>query len=612
VIEYLDQFCDVFPFLSEYEPLPNVLIVNAATVYHYPDCSGELFILLFHQVLYVGNQVEASLLCPNQMRVHGVVVDNCPIHLSPNCSSTHSIYVPEHDLRIPLQLDGIVSHIDTFCPSDGNLEHGTWVEMTLLTDWDPYSWDFLWQEAKAMSEDGGSFCHLVNSVGTHQALSDVVLLSVLPLLTPELLVEELDSRVAQIRRRIGDSLKEDELDVFDNGGKPNPAGLWDEDDNTDICNDEKHQPVKPEAEMPEADCWDSDAFDQYLLAELIIPRGDGFESGKVVARKRDSNGNPVGRSDQNPLLDTCIYEVEFVNGHVEEFAENVIAECMYSQIDAKGQQQQLLQDIVDHQKGPDTVTIKDGFVVSSNGNLVKRQTTQGWDICVEWKDQYTSWESLNDLKETYPVQLAEYAVMNGIDSEPAFAWWVKDVLLRREQILSKVKSRYWRTTHKFDIHLPKTVEEALRIDAETNTTFWRDAIAKEMKNVRPAFEIIEGDAKLPPGYKEIPCHMVYDVKMDFTRKAWFVAGGHVTDPPSTLTYSSVVSRESIHIASLIAALNDLQVCAVDVGNAYLNSKMREKVYTICGKEFGSYEGKRAIIVCALYGLKSGECAASTR
>ena len=102
MIEYLDQFCDVFPFLSEYEPLPNVLIVNAATVYHYPDCSGELFILLFHQVLYVGDQVEASLLCPNQMRVHGVVVDNCPIHLSPNCSSTHSIYVPEHDLCIPL------------------------------------------------------------------------------------------------------------------------------------------------------------------------------------------------------------------------------------------------------------------------------------------------------------------------------------------------------------------------------------------------------------------------------------------------------------------------------------------------------------------------------
>jgi len=197
VIEYLDRFCDVSPFLSEYKPLLNVLIVNAATAYHHPD-SGELFILLFNQVLYTGDQVEASLLCPNQMHAHGVIVEDCPIHLSPNHSSTHSIYVLEHDLRIPLQLNGIFLYIDTFCPLDDDLEHGTWVEMTLLTDWDPYSQDFLQQEEKAMSEDGEYFCCLVNSVGTHQALSDVVLSSVLPSLTPELLLEELDLRVAQV------------------------------------------------------------------------------------------------------------------------------------------------------------------------------------------------------------------------------------------------------------------------------------------------------------------------------------------------------------------------------------------------------------------------------
>jgi len=75
------------------------------------------------------------------MRVHGVVVDNCPIHLCPNHSSTHSIYVLEHDLRIPLQLNGIVLYIDTFCPLDDDQEHGTWVEMTSSTDWDPYSQD---------------------------------------------------------------------------------------------------------------------------------------------------------------------------------------------------------------------------------------------------------------------------------------------------------------------------------------------------------------------------------------------------------------------------------------------------------------------------------------
>jgi hypothetical protein len=55
------------------------------------------------------------------------------------------------------------------------------------------------------------------------------------------------------------------------------------------------------------------------------------------------------------------------------------------------------------------------------------------------------------------------------------------------------------------------------------------------------------DMVLPPsvGHKWIKCHIIFDVRMDFERKARFVAGGHMTDPPTTLTYSSVVSRNSI-------------------------------------------------------------------
>jgi len=63
-------------------------------------------------------------------------------------------------------------------------------------------------------------------------------------------------------------------------------------------------------------------------------------------------------------------------------------------------------------------------------------------------------------------------------------------------------------------------------------------------------------------------HMIFDVKMDFTRKAHYVAGGHVTDPPASLTYSSVVSRDSVRIAFLLAALNGVNLLATDIGNAY--------------------------------------------
>ena len=74
------------------------------------------------------------------------------------------------------------------------------------------------------------------------------------------------------------------------------------------------------------------------------------------------------------------------------------------------------------------------------------------------------------------------------------------------------------------------------------------------------------------GFQEIKCHIVFDVKMDFTRKARFVAGGHTTVPPNSLTYSSVVSQESVKIAFLIAALNGLDLMSCDIGNAYLNAK----------------------------------------
>ena len=86
-------------------------------------------------------------------------------------------------------------------------------------------------------------------------------------------------------------------------------------------------------------------------------------------------------------------------------------------------------------------------------------------------------------------------------------------------MIAKVRSRYWKCTHKFGILIPKSVKEALLLDDETGTNLWQKAIEKEMKNVMPAFMFLEQDKKVPIGYQHIDCHMIFDVKMDFTRKA---------------------------------------------------------------------------------------------
>ena len=124
-----------------------------------------------------------------------------------------------------------------------------------------------------------------------------------------------------------------------------------------------------------------------------------------------------------------------------------------------------------------------------------------------------------------------------------------------------------------------------------------------------AFKIKHGDEKIPPGYQYIRCHMIFDVKMeDFRRKARYVAQGNMTEAPATLTYASVVSRESVRIALTLAALNDLEVKTADIKNAYLTAPVSELIWTILGPEFGPDSGKKALVVRALYGLKSAGAA----
>jgi hypothetical protein len=172
-----------------------------------------------------------------------------------------------------------------------------------------------------------------------------------------------------------------------------------------------------------------------------------------------------------------------------------------------------------------------------------------------------------------------------------------------------VTKRYHKRTHKFGIEVPKSWDDCVKLDKENYNTIWQDAVRKEMKNVRIAFKILNGEESVPPTYQEIRCNMIFDVKMEDVRlKARFVAGGHTTYTPHAMTYASVVSMESVRISLTLAALNDLDVKMADIENAYLTAPITEKVWTVLGPEFGDDAGKRALIVRALYGLKSSGAA----
>ncbi len=74
-----------------------------------------------------------------------------------------------------------------------------------------------------------------------------------------------------------------------------------------------------------------------------------------------------------------------------------------------------------------------------------------------------------------------------------------------------------------------------------------------------------------------------------------VAGGHMTGAPTIMTYTSVVSCETVHIALTLAALNDLEVNAADILNAYVSALIIEKVWCALGPESGPNADKSPLL-----------------
>ncbi|KAI2513146.1 Reverse transcriptase (RNA-dependent DNA polymerase) [Fragilaria crotonensis] len=135
------------------------------------------------------------------------------------------------------------------------------------------------------------------------------------------------------------------------------------------------------------------------------------------------------------------------------------------------------------------------------------------------------------------------------DEPPAFAWWVHDVIKKRDRIIAKVKSKHWQQTHKYGIRIPKTVQEALAIDKENGNMLWWDAIY----------------------------------------------GREFPEESATSSAGKWEQNRSTCVTDLFIGDFERLDC-------------REKIYIIAGPEFGSEEGSIMIIRKALYGLKSSGAA----
>eukprot|EP00957_Ditylum_brightwellii_P019321 1458209-Ditylum_brightwellii.AAC.1 len=182
-------------------------------------------------------------------------------------------------------------------------------------------------------------------------------------------------------------------------------------DGSNTPDDTEYGDMAKDVSCPEQDDMDDNTYDKYIGAEIEVEGLDGeCKRGMVKNRKKGPDGCGLGRVHRNPLFDTWEYKIVYEDGTTDCY----------------------------HDKS--AITKQDGYNLSKNGNYIPKKATRGWSLCVEWKDGITNWIILRNLKHSNPVEVAEYALANGIDDEPTFNWWARHTLRKCDRIIAKSKS----------------------------------------------------------------------------------------------------------------------------------------------------------------------------
>ena len=223
---------------------------------------------------------------------------------------------------------------------------------------------------------------------------------------------------ADIKKKLGDSLTVVEVRRPQRRLRSNPQDDYDTDAFVPYEDEEESSALPMEADiigeagMP----INNDSVQDLLVnAEVLLPHGEAEQMAKVVRRAIDDDGNLIGTFDENPTLNSLVYEVEFPDGITKSYAANIIAENILYQVDSQGQHHHVMEGILAYRKDKAALTKGNAFITTKRGQRKLRQTTIGWHFKVQWKDGSSQWVPLKLLKESNPVQVAEFVKASGVD-----------------------------------------------------------------------------------------------------------------------------------------------------------------------------------------------------
>ena len=132
-MHFTNRKCDVSPYRDDYVPINNVPIVQAATATTSPY-TGQTYILILNEALWIGDQMDHTLVNPNQLRHYGIKVQDNPVSDEP----LH-IMTEDEQFNMELKMKGTTIFADTLTPSDKELQTCPHIIMSSSHEWNPHN-----------------------------------------------------------------------------------------------------------------------------------------------------------------------------------------------------------------------------------------------------------------------------------------------------------------------------------------------------------------------------------------------------------------------------------------------------------------------------------------
>ena len=129
----------------------------------------------------------------------------------------------------------------------------------------------------------------------------------------------------------------------------------------------------------------------------IDQHDDGPKFARVTKLSKEKYGLPIGKAYENPILEFRIYEVEYADGYKTAMAENAIANNLLAQVDQDGQRFILFDKMIHRTNGTE-INEEDSSIHMANGKKRRCETTQGLEVCIQWKEGSSTWNQIKGVK----------------------------------------------------------------------------------------------------------------------------------------------------------------------------------------------------------------------